>query len=61
MLECSGRVVHPDEARIAIANYRFRKLAHTDTAGFDPLIQWYILAWYAFKAREFPFDEAQDN
>lgn len=63
VLDSSGRVVHPDEAfteaRKAIANYRFRKLAHTDTAGFDPLTQWYILAWDAFKAREFPFDEAR--
>ena len=63
VLDSSGRLVHPDEsfteARRAIANYRFRKLAHSDTAGFDPLTQWYILAWDAFKAREFPFDEAR--
>lgn len=63
VLDSSGRLVHPDEAfteaRKAIANYRFRKLAHTDTAGFDPLTQWYILAWDAFRAREFPFDEAR--
>ena len=63
VLDSSGRLVHPDEAfteaRRAIANYRFRKLAHTDTAGFDPLTQWYILAWDAFRAREFPFDEAR--
>jgi hypothetical protein len=63
VLDSSGRLVQPDEAfteaRRAIANYRFRKLAHTDTAGFDPLTQWYILAWDAFRAREFPFDEAR--
>ena len=63
VLDSSGRLVHPDEAfteaRRAIANYRFRKLAHTETAGFDPLTQWYILAWDAFRAREFPFDEAR--
>jgi len=63
VLDSSGRLVHPDEsfteARRAIANYRFRKLAHSDTAGFDTLTQWYILAWDAFKAREFPFDEAR--
>ena len=47
------------EARKAIANYRFRKLLEADTAGFDPLTQWYILAWDAFRAREFPFDEAR--
>ncbi|WP_309745228.1 DUF1156 domain-containing protein [Chamaesiphon sp. OTE_20_metabat_361] len=59
----SGEIVRPEaaftEARRAIANYRFRKLAHTDTAGFDPLTQWYLLAWDAFKAREFVFDEAR--
>ena len=63
VLDSSGRLVHPDEAfteaRRAIANYRFRKLAQTETAGFDPLTQWYILAWDAFRAREFPFDEAR--
>lgn len=63
VLDSSGRLVHPNEAfteaRRAIANYRFRKLAQTDTAGFDPLTQWYILAWDAFRAREFPFDEAR--
>ncbi|MBO0351405.1 DNA methylase, partial [Phormidium pseudopriestleyi FRX01] len=37
----------------------FRKLVKTDTAGFDPLTQWYLLAWDAFRAREFPFDEAR--
>jgi adenine-specific DNA methylase len=63
ILNSSGVEVRPEdaftEARKAIANYRFRKLASTDTAGFDPLTQWYILAWDAFRAREFPFDEAR--
>lgn len=63
VLNSSGEEVRPEEAfaeaRKAIANYRFRKLAQTDTAGFDPLTQWYILAWDAFRAREFPFDEAR--
>ncbi|MEQ9357486.1 DUF1156 domain-containing protein [Coleofasciculus chthonoplastes] len=63
ILDSSGEEVRPEqafaEARKAIANYRFRKLVQTDTAGFDPLTQWYLLAWDAFKAREFPFDEAR--
>ena len=63
ILDSSGEEVRPEvafaEARKAIANYRFRKLVKTDTAGFDPLTQWYLLAWDAFKAREFPFDEAR--
>jgi putative DNA methylase len=63
ILDSSGESVRPEvafaEARKAIANYRFRKLVKTDTAGFDPLTQWYLLAWDAFKAREFPFDEAR--
>lgn len=63
VLDSSGETMRPEvafaEARKAIANYRFRKLLNTDTAGFDPLTQWYILAWDAFRAREFPFDEAR--
>lgn len=63
ILDSSGEEVRPEaafaEARKAIANYRFRKLVQTDTAGFDPLTQWYLLAWDAFRAREFPFDEAR--
>jgi len=63
ILNSTGTEVRPEvafaEARKAVANYRFRKLAHTDTAGFDPLTQWYFLAWDAFQAREFPFDDAR--
>jgi adenine-specific DNA methylase/very-short-patch-repair endonuclease len=63
ILDTSGKEVRPEqafaEARKAIANYRFHKLAQTDTAGFDPITTWYILAWDAFRAREFPFDEAR--
>jgi putative DNA methylase len=63
ILDSSGQEVRPEvafaEARRAIANYRFRKLVQTDTAGFDPLTQWYLLAWDTFKAREFVFDEAR--
>ncbi len=63
ILDSSGNPVRPEEAfaeaRRAIANYRFRKLAHTDTQGFDPLTTWYMLAWDAFRAREFPFDDAR--
>ncbi len=63
ILDSSGQDVRPEEAfaeaRRAIANYRFRKLAQTDTQGFDPLTTWYMLAWDAFRAREFPFDDAR--
>jgi putative DNA methylase len=63
ILDSSGEEVRPEvafaEARKAIANYRFRKLVQTDTAGFDALTQWYLLAWDAFGAVEFPFDEAR--
>lgn len=63
ILDSTGEEVRPEvafaEARKAIANYRFQKLVQTDTAGFDPLTQWYLLAWDAFKAKEFPFDEAR--
>ncbi|MGC9528188.1 MAG: DUF1156 domain-containing protein [Limnospira sp.] len=63
ILDSSGEEVRPEEAfaeaRKAIANYRFRHLVQSETAGFDPLSQWYLLAWDAFGAREFPFDEAR--
>ncbi|MBT9313792.1 DUF1156 domain-containing protein [Leptothoe kymatousa] len=63
VLDSAGNEMRPEvafaEARKAIANYRFHKLLQTDTAGFDPLTQWYILAWDAFRAREFSFDEAR--
>ena len=63
ILDSSGQEVRPEEAfaeaRKAIANYRFHKLLQTDTTGFDPLTTWYILAWDAFRAREFPFDDAR--
>ncbi len=63
ILDNTGNEVRPEvafaEARKAIASYRFRKLLQTDTAGFDALTQWYLLAWDAFSAREFPFDEAR--
>lgn len=63
ILDSSGAEVRPEvafaEARKAIANYRFQTLVKTDTVGFDILTQWYLLAWDAFGAREFPFDEAR--
>ncbi|MGI0480568.1 DUF1156 domain-containing protein [Geminocystis sp. CENA526] len=63
ILDNTGNEVRPEvafaEARKAIASYRFRKLLQTDTVGFDALTQWYLLAWDAFTAREFPFDEAR--
>ncbi|MEL4895800.1 DUF1156 domain-containing protein [Crocosphaera sp. Alani8] len=63
ILDSTGAEVRPEaafaEARKAIASYRFQTLVQTDTAGFDPLTQWYLLAWDAFKAREFPFDEVR--
>lgn len=63
VLDSSGREVRPEEAfaeaRRAVAAYRFRKLAESETVGMDALTQWYLLAWDAFKAREFPFDDAR--
>ncbi|MFZ9739830.1 MAG: DUF559 domain-containing protein, partial [Prochlorotrichaceae cyanobacterium] len=63
VLDSAGVEMRPEvafeEARKAIVNYRFHKLIQTDAAGFDSLTQWYIIAWDAFRAREFPFDEAR--
>lgn len=58
ILDSSGNEVRPEEAfaeaRRAIANYRFRKLAQIDTAGFAPLTTWYMLAWVPFAPANSP-------
>ncbi|MCC5898055.1 MAG: DUF1156 domain-containing protein [Phormidium sp. BM_Day4_Bin.17] len=64
ILDSAGERVRPElafeEARRAVADYRLEKLLHgKDTSGIDALTQWYLLAWDAFAAREFPFDEAR--
>lgn len=63
VLDSAGTEMRPEvafeEARKAISHYRLNKLLNQETSGFDPLTQWYILAWDTFQARQFPFDDAR--
>ena len=45
-------------ARREVKAWRLRQLAHlAKDADFDPATSWFILAWDAFKAPVFPYDE----
>jgi putative DNA methylase len=46
-------------ARREVFALRKERLVPGRRAAWDPATEWYILAWDAFKAREFPFDEAR--
>ncbi|MBD5553417.1 MAG: DUF1156 domain-containing protein [Desulfovibrio sp.] len=58
----NGEAVAPEEALkaagAAVREWRLGKLLETATSGFDPLLEWYLLAWDAFGAPVFPYDEA---
>ncbi len=49
-----------DAARREVKRWRLEQLAahHSASAELDPLTEWFVLAWDAFKAPEFPYDEA---
>lgn len=48
-----------DAARREVKKWRLdRLLRATRHADLDPLTEWFVLAWDAFKAPEFPYDEA---
>jgi putative DNA methylase len=64
ILDNSGNEVRPEEAfkaaRKAVGDYRFTELTKgRDISNIDAITQWYLLAWDAFKAREFPFDDGR--
>jgi putative DNA methylase len=46
-------------ARREVFAMRKEQLVQGRTAAWDPVTEWYILAWDAIKAREFSFDEAR--
>ena len=48
-----------DLARQEVADLRLRGLALGRPVQFDPVTDWYLLAWDAFSAVEFPYDEAR--
>jgi adenine-specific DNA methylase len=48
-----------DAARREVKKWRLDRLLRTNRhAELDPLTEWFVLAWDAFKAPEFPYDEA---
>ncbi len=57
------RRLRPEEAlelaRQEVANLRLRGMLSGRQAQFDPITDWYLLAWDAFRAAEFPYDEAR--
>jgi len=48
-----------DLAREEVVNLRKQGLLLGRTVEFDPVTDWYLMAWDAFKAQEFPADEAR--
>lgn len=48
-----------DAARREVKNWKLDRLLRTNRhANIDPVTEWLILAWDAFEAPEFPYDEA---
>jgi len=48
-----------DAARREVKNWRMEQLTQVQRkAELDPLTEWFVLAWDAFKAPQFPYDEA---
>jgi hypothetical protein len=48
-----------DLARQEVVNLRKQGLLLGRSVEFDPITDWYLMAWDAFKAQEFPADEAR--
>jgi putative DNA methylase len=48
-----------ETARREVKRWRLERLTHRKArADLDPLTSWFVLAWDAFKAPQFPYDEA---
>lgn len=60
--DATGNLIRPEvalaEARKAVTEHRLAALAQ-QALGLDPVTRFTILAWDAFKAAQFPFDEAR--
>jgi len=58
----SARKLRPEEAldvaRAEVVRLQKRHLVGHDIE-FDPITDWYLIAWQTFKAAEFPFDDAR--
>lgn len=61
--DATGNLIRPEvalaEARKAVTEHRLAALALHQALGLDPVTRFTILAWDAFKAARFPFDEAR--
>jgi adenine-specific DNA methylase len=58
-----GSVIRPDEAldraRYVVSQWFMERIAEGKAEALDPATRYYILAWFLFNAREFPFDEGR--
>lgn len=58
-----GSVIRPDEAldraRYVVTQWFMERIAEGRAEALDPATRYYIIAWFLFKAREFPFDEGR--
>lgn len=57
------RRLRPEEAlklaRQEVADLRLQGMLRGKQAQFDPVTDWYLLAWDSFRAGEFPYDDAR--
>lgn len=57
------RKLRPEEAlklaRREVADLRLRGMLSGHQVEFDPITDWYLLAWDSFQAKEFPYDDAR--
>ena len=57
------RRLRPEEAlnlaRREVADMRLRGMLLGRKVEFDPITDWYLLAWDSFRAKEFPYDDAR--
>ncbi len=58
-----GTIISPEEAldaaREVVSQWFMDKITSGERKAVDPATQFYILAWYIFQARKFPYDEAR--
>jgi adenine-specific DNA methylase len=58
-----GTEIRPDEAldraRYVVSQWFMERIAEGRAEALDPATRYYILAWFLFNAREFPFDEGR--
>jgi adenine-specific DNA methylase len=62
VVNSQGEEVRPetalDEARKAVLDYLTEKYLNKEVQDVDQDTRWYLLSWFVFGAKKFPFDEA---